>query len=503
VHVLSVRLLGRTSLPNGAGVRGRRRRRRRLLQLLTQPSLRLSKQRAMRAERLVLLEWNQLRRQLESKAMPEGVPFGPYLIIKRLAVGGMAEVFLARTKDQRGPGRLLVLKRMLPMLSADPTIATMFLDEARIASQLAHPYLIQIYDVGHVEHALYIAMEYVHGVNTGELAQASRARGIEVPWPLAARLACYLCEALQYAHDVRGIDGRPLQLVHRDITPTNIMLTYSGTPKLVDFGIARAARRLSVTQPGMVKGKLLYAAPEQYLDKPVDSRTDLYGLGLCLYELLGGRQPFGDLTTPLEVAEAVTTRKPAPLLGLRRDVPKKLAELVHQALEKDPAHRPASALELRTHLEGVLMEERVMVGMPEIERWVGTIFPGRATLRPNRSDGEEDQDAETQRASAVVARPPTHATQPLDDAQRDALLHALEVSAASASASASATETDPEMMRANIPVHPSELRHLSLPDLPARRFEWRRWIAWILAGALMFAAAAWGAFHLASTSRPP
>jgi serine/threonine protein kinase len=363
----------------------------------------------------------------------EGLPFGRYLIIKRLATGGMAEVFLARPRQRDLAPRLLVVKRMLPIFMSDPEVMRMFLDEARIASQLAHPYLIQIFDVGHAERALYVAMDYVHGVTVHDLMAAAQARGEAVPWALAVRLASYLCEALQYAHDVNGIDGVPLNLVHRDVTPTNVMISYTGAPKLVDFGIARASQRLTVTQPGTTKGKLLYAAPEQYTHGNVDARTDLYGVGVCLYEMLAGENPFAQTTTQREAVNAVVMQPPTPLHSRRRDVPKKLSRLIQQTLEKDPARRPATARDLRAHLEEALMDARAVVGMPELAQWVGKLFPGRAALVP--AVEPLDPDAETiMAADAAPGAAGKHSTQPLGAEQRAAILASLDDSAPMAEA---------------------------------------------------------------------
>jgi serine/threonine protein kinase len=356
--------------------------------------------------------------------VPDGLPFGPYFIIKRIAVGGMAEVFLARSRAREVAPRLVVVKRMLPILMSDPEVMRMFLDEARIASQLAHPYLIQIFDVGHVDRALYVAMDYVHGVTAHDLIVAAAGKREAVPWPFAVRLASYLCESLQYVHELHGIDGLPLSLVHRDVTPTNVMVTYTGAPKLVDFGIARASQRMSTTQPGTLKGKLLYAAPEQFTHGNVDARTDLYGLGMCLYELLAGHNPFHRNATHRDSINAVVMQPPPPVLSVRRDVPKKLSEIIQSALEKDPARRPQSAQEMRARLEAVLMDARAVVGMPELASWLAKIFPGRAVLAPARD--EPNPDAETILAPDGVSAPERKlSTQPLDEAQRSAILAAL------------------------------------------------------------------------------
>jgi serine/threonine protein kinase len=332
----------------------------------------------------------------------EGLPYGPYNLIKRLAVGGMAEVFLARPRSEAGAPRLVVVKRMLPLLMSDPEISRMFLDEARIAAQLSHPFLIQVFDVGSIDSTFYIAMDYVHGVNMKDLLAAAKARGQPVPWTLAVRLASSLCEVLEYVHELKSVDGTPLQLVHRDITPSNIMVTYTGAPKLVDFGIARAAQRLTETKPGVVKGKLLYAAPEQYTHRQADARTDLYGLAICLYEMLVGENPFASVSTPFEAASAVAKQVPPSVLGARPDVPRKLADAIASGLEKDPSKRPQSAGDFRRRLEGAIASAQAVVGMPELARWMAQLYPGRAALDQARNTAVKE-DVPTQRDQLVAS----------------------------------------------------------------------------------------------------
>ncbi|HEX4621020.1 MAG TPA: serine/threonine-protein kinase, partial [Myxococcaceae bacterium] len=296
-----------------------------------------------------------------------------------------------------------------------------------------------------------------------------------VPWPLAVRLATYLCEALQYAHDLNGIDGLPLNLVHRDVTPTNVMLSYTGAPKLVDFGIARASQRLTVTQPGTTKGKLLYAAPEQYTHGNVDARTDLYGVGICLYELLAGENPFAQSSTQRDAVNAVVMR-PAPPIHGRRDVPKKLAKLIHQTLEKDPARRPESAKALRSRLEETLMDERSVVAMPELAQWVGRLFPGRAALAP--AIEALDPDAETIMAQDAAANGGKLSTQPLGSEQRAAILASIGEPAPSSAA----------------PPHPSQ-PSISV-TAPHRwgvgRTRWALKVGVVMAAVGIAAFAAWG-----------
>ncbi|HEX4621500.1 MAG TPA: protein kinase, partial [Myxococcaceae bacterium] len=200
-------------------------------------------------------------------------------------------------------------------------------------------------------------------------------------------------------------------LVHRDITPSNIMVTYTGAPKLVDFGIARAAQRLTETKPGVVKGKLLYAAPEQYSSRQADARTDLYGLAICLYEMLVGENPFAAAQTPFEAAGMVAKQTPASVLGVRPDVPRKLADAIAAGLEKEPAKRPQSAGEFRRRLEAAIASANAVVGMPELARWMAQLYPGRAALDHTRhSEAKEEVPTQREQLAGAGATLPLRVT---------------------------------------------------------------------------------------------
>src|SRR5579859_624404 len=206
--------------------------------------------------------------------MAEGVPFGPYRLQRRLARGGMAEVFLARHIGVEGFERRVAIKRILPHLSDSEGFRSMFLDEARLAAQLSHPNVVHIYDFGRAGDYDFIAMEFVDGVDIGQLIR--RGRKHPVPFELAARILSDVCGALHYAHRITDAGGRPLNLVHRDVSPQNVLVSYDGVVKLVDFGIAKAAFAAGRTRPGVVKGKYAYMSPEQVEGRALDGRSDLF-----------------------------------------------------------------------------------------------------------------------------------------------------------------------------------------------------------------------------------
>jgi serine/threonine-protein kinase len=309
----------------------------------------------------------------------EGIAFGRYRLLRRLAVGGMAEVFLAR-KEGDPLGRAVAVKRILPEYAEHPEILRSLLNEARVVTQLNHPFVVSVHDVGEVDGMVYLAMEFVNGLSFNRVLKRwwKRRGGTDLPWPIACRIAATVCEALQYAHELKDTSGRPLGLIHRDVNPANIMLAFSGAVKLTDFGIALSSVKQDRTAPGIVKAKLEYSAPEQYRDRPLDARTDVYGLGLTLYHALTGKQPFK--RKPPAAAIKAILEEPVPSLEkIRPDVPMALALLVARCVTKEPADRIQSAAEVRLFLEAVLAEGRRKVGLLEIARFMGELLvPQRA-----------------------------------------------------------------------------------------------------------------------------
>ncbi|WP_163996862.1 serine/threonine protein kinase [Pyxidicoccus caerfyrddinensis] len=278
------------------------------------------------------------------------IPFGKYLLIKRLAVGGMAELFLA----QRPPDpELVVLKRILPYLSEEPEFVQMFLDEARIAAQLHHPNIVQVSELGNWDDNIFIAMEYVEGVDLRRVVAEEAKYGATVPCGVAARICASVAAGLDYAHHSRGVDGRPLELIHRDVSPQNVMIAYDGRIKLVDFGIAKAGAFMERSKPGVIKGKFLYLAPEQVSQERLDHRADIFALGTMLYEITTGRQPFSKPTTE-GILYAIRYEDPAPPHLLRDDYPEELSRIIMRCLTKDRGQRYQRASAVRADLESFL-----------------------------------------------------------------------------------------------------------------------------------------------------
>lgn len=276
-----------------------------------------------------------------------------YDVLGRLASGGMAEVWLARMKGVAGFEKLVVLKTILPELLDEPQFVTMFINEARLAALLAHPNCVQIFDLGEEGDVLFIAMEYVAGFTLSRVLQRARRQGVAVPEPVLARILMDACSGLDSAHRLKDREGRPLNLVHRDISPDNLLISFSGQVKVADFGIAKAATPALLgarTHAGAVKGKHGYIAPEYLLGGEVDGRADLFALGVVLYRALTGVRPFvGDNQAAISLA--VVERTPPPPVALNPSVNPALSAVAMKALEKDPARRFDSARALRQALE--------------------------------------------------------------------------------------------------------------------------------------------------------
>ncbi|HEX4460669.1 MAG TPA: serine/threonine-protein kinase, partial [Polyangia bacterium] len=215
---------------------------------------------------------------------------GDYEILKRLAVGGMAEIFLARVRKLTGFQKMVVIKRILPQLAQNTDFVEMFLDEARIAATLEHPHIVQTYDVGMIDDSYYIAMEYLHGEDVRSIMRAVNTRLQAPPIEQALHIIISAAAGLHYAHEKVGFDGAPLDIVHRDVSPQNLIVTYEGSVKLLDFGIAKASNRLRETRVGTLKGKVPYMSPEQCRSEQLDRRSDIYSLGILMWELTLSRR---------------------------------------------------------------------------------------------------------------------------------------------------------------------------------------------------------------------
>ncbi len=305
-----------------------------------------------------------------------------YQLIRKLAAGGMAEVFLARANGPRGFSKTLVLKRILPHLARDDQFVEMFLNEARLVAQINHPNVVQIFDFGEFEGSYYIAMEYIDGPNLRALMRQAHSVALELAPALCARMVASACEGLAYAHElVDPQTQQPLGLVHRDVSPDNILIARNGTVKVVDFGIAKVIGQRHHTKAGTIKGKLPYMPPEQMRGKPLDRRVDVFALGVVLYELLTFKRPFG-AGTEAQLMEAVIQKPMRPLKDHRPDVPEALERIIARCLEKDREGRYPSCRELRADLERFIQSAGEPVGTEELAGLVARLLPASQASEP-------------------------------------------------------------------------------------------------------------------------
>ncbi len=282
--------------------------------------------------------------------------YGQYVLVRKLAEGGMAEIFLAKRLGADGFERNVVIKRMLAHLTGLPDFVEMFRDEARLAARLNHPNVVKIDDLGFTEGCYYICMEYLPGEDFSTTVRTASYRGEYVPVPLVMRVLADAARGLHYAHDFTDESGKPLNIVHRDISPSNLYVTYDGQVKVLDFGIAKAESRLAHTRTGVVKGKYVYMAPEQAKGLSVDRRADVFSLGVSLYEALTHVRPFAR-DNDLAVLNALLAGDYQPPRALRPDLSPELEAVVLKAMAFDPAHRYATAAEFADDLEGLLVRE--------------------------------------------------------------------------------------------------------------------------------------------------
>jgi serine/threonine-protein kinase len=296
-----------------------------------------------------------------------------YEIVGRLATGGMAEVWLARAKGIAGFEKLVVLKTILPHLAEDPRFVQQFVNEARLAALLGHPNCVQIFDLGQEGASLFIAMEFIDGFALTRLLARARDRDVPVPEAVVARIMMDACSGLEYAHTLTDREGRPLGLVHRDVSPDNLMVTFAGLTKVVDFGVAKAASaaQLALSTAGAVKGKAGFIAPEYLQGHPVDGRADVFALGATLYRALTRKKPFPG-NNDAEVSMAVLAVTPKSPLVHNPSLSPALAEVVLRALEKEPERRFQSAKAMRSAIEAAVGRVADVEGVAE---YVNALWP--------------------------------------------------------------------------------------------------------------------------------
>ncbi len=287
------------------------------------------------------------------------IQFGKYLLLERIAVGGMAEVFKAKAFGVEGFERILAIKRILPNMADDDEFINMFVDEARIAVQFSHANIVQIYELGKYENQYYIAMEYVSGRDLRQILDNYRKRKEVLPLPVASFLVSKICDGLDYAHRKSDPSGKALHLIHRDVSPQNILVSYEGAVKITDFGIAKAEDRASKTQAGVLKGKFGYMSPEQVRGLEIDHRSDIFAVGILMYEMLTNKRLFlGD--SDFSTLEKVRNAEVTPPSQHNPDIPAELERIMLKALAKERDERYQWCAELHDDLQQFLIEDNTI-----------------------------------------------------------------------------------------------------------------------------------------------
>ncbi|MBL4685102.1 MAG: serine/threonine protein kinase, partial [Nannocystaceae bacterium] len=318
--------------------------------------------------------------------------YGPYLLLERISVGGMAEVYKAKEYGVEDFERIVAVKRILPHVAEDEEFIAMFKDEAKIAVQLNHGNIAQIYNLGNEQDSFYIALEYINGRDLRAVFQKCQQAGRPMPVAQACYIIMKICEGLDYAHNKKDKYNRPLNIVHRDVSPPNILVSFEGEVKLIDFGVAKAAGRASRTQAGILKGKFGYMSPEQVRGMPLDRRSDVFSVGVVLYEILTSQRLFQadtDFAT-LEKVRAVEVPRPS---SINPEIPKPLENILYKTLTREPETRYQSAIELHDELQAFLFAQGLFYSRKDLAAWA-------------RDNYAREIELEKEKAAADVGRPP-------------------------------------------------------------------------------------------------
>jgi len=308
-----------------------------------------------------------------SQPKRQPIPFGKYLLLDRINIGGMAEVWRGKQFGASGFERLVAIKRILPNIAEDEEFISMFIDEAKISVQLSHANIAQIYELGQIASSYFISMEYIPGKDMRAIFDRCRKKGEPAPVPLVAFCISKMCEGLDYAHRKKDGMGRDMNIVHRDISPQNVLLSFEGEVKVIDFGIAKAAGKATKTQAGILKGKFGYMSPEQIRGLPLDRRSDVFAIGVCLYEMLTGERLFvGD--SDFSVLEKVRKAEVPPPSTYNRRIPEALEKIVMRALAKDVDERYQYASELGDDLQRFLITSETIFGRKDLMQYMKSTF---------------------------------------------------------------------------------------------------------------------------------
>jgi serine/threonine protein kinase len=325
--------------------------------------------------------------------IPGGTMLGKFEVLRRIATGGMAEIYLARLRGRAGFEKLVVIKRVLPAAAGNPRFIQMFLDEARLVASLQHPNIADVYEVGEHEGAPFFAMEHVHGQDVRTIRKAASERNQGVPLRVSLAIVHATATALDYAHGRRDPEGVNLNLVHRDVSPSNILVSYEGAIKLIDFGVARVTGQSHTTQSGTVRGKCPYMSPEQCRGMLLDQRSDLFSLGVVLYELTTGRRPFMG-ASDFEVMDRIVNHDAERAGVVTQGYPPALERIVMKLLMRNRELRYQTGEELLHDLDAFLDANHLWVPPKKLSRYMRTLFSERVIAWERATQGDTDTFAE-------------------------------------------------------------------------------------------------------------
>lgn len=370
-----------------------------------------------------------------------GQTIGRYEFLVPIARGGMAAVWAARLKGTRGFAKTVAIKTMLPTLSDDPLFEQMFLDEAQFAAQIHHPNVVEIMDLGEENDVLYQVMEYVDGESLGQILRVASKEKKRVPVEIAVRMITDACAGLHAAHELKSVDGTHLNLVHRDISPQNILITYDGVVKIVDFGVAKAAgRTTSETTAGQIKGKAPYMSPEQALGKTIDRRTDVFAMGIVLYQLATGKHPFRGESDLATLHNILYKDAPSPRF-VDPKFPRPLESVINKALAREPERRFQTAAEMATALQRVFPPTQRPAEVSDVGAFLNSLM-GEVGEKRRKALGEALRRADARTTAAVPAESSASNILPLSDL----------VSEVSSAVSGAKPVADPTQRIARVPI---------------------------------------------------
>ncbi len=324
------------------------------------------------------------KKKEETGQIVTGRSFGRFELLLEMGSGGMATLYLSRIRGPQNFEKLIAIKKIHDHLCKEEEFVEMFLDEARISAMIHHPNVVQIFDLGSIDDAYFIAMEYVHGQDLSQLLRGViRTKNQTYSWTHAARVVADAAAGLHAAHELKDQQGKPLGLVHRDVSPQNILISYDGHVKVVDFGIAYAAEKISHTAVGTLKGKASYMSPEQSRGRPVDRRSDVFALGILLFECSCMKRLFREENEAATLLRVGAADVPRPR-SVRPELPAELERIILKALAKDPDERFDTAAQMQQELEQLLVSRGELVGPPQIESLMDELFHDRKCIRDSQ-----------------------------------------------------------------------------------------------------------------------